>query len=100
MTEENKTRVTSPLPGDAAAGGSAAPLRSAETINKWVITPAGDLVYNGWYVIEKWRLMNWEDLILHLKSSKKWIDFNDFIPAYFQALQNAGVKKITIQTYY
>lgn len=70
------------------------------TFGKWTVEPCGDMVYNsGRYYIYDNQLAqdNW---ILHLMTSKGWIDWNDFIPAYLQALENARVQKVTIIAYY
>jgi hypothetical protein len=37
---------------------------------------------------------------LTVKFEKDWANMNDFIPAYFQALQNIGVKYLKIQSFY
>lgn len=77
-------------------------MKSKETMTfgKWTVEPCGDMIYDGGrYTIYDNRLA-WDEWILHLMSSKKWIDFNDFIPAYFQALQNAGIKELKIITSY
>jgi len=63
---------------------------------KWVVSPNGDLDYDNRYFIDHSRLS--EDWISHL-SEKGWIVFNDFIPAYLQALRNANQKTITIKVY-
>ena len=53
---------------------------------------------NGEYVIEHDRVSE-EDWIAHL-FTKQWNNWNDFIPAYFQALKNKGVQNISIITFY
>jgi len=66
---------------------------------KWKVYRNGDINFdNGYYFIDANRLKT-EDWILHLME-KGWVDMNDFIPAYFQALQNIGVKHIKIQSFY
>ena len=59
----------------------------------------GSLIFHNYYLIYAERLAEpfW---ILHLLSSKKWFDANTFIPAYFEACRRAGIKKVTILTYY
>ena len=77
-------------------------MRAKETMTfgKWKVEPCGDMIYDGGrYAIYDNQLER-ENWILHLMTSKKWIDFNDFIPAYLQALRNAGIKKVTMIAYY
>lgn len=38
---------------------------------------------------------NW---IQHMRE-KIWVDMNDFIPAYFEALRRRGIKELTIKIY-
>jgi hypothetical protein len=74
-------------------------LRKSMTFGKWHVALDGDLEYdNGRYYISADRLTenNW---IAHL-FEKAWIDWNDFIPAYFQALKNIGVQKTEILIHY
>lgn len=76
-------------------------LRPKETMTfgKWKVEPSGDMIYDGGrYAIYDNRL-TWDEWILHL-TSKGWIDWNDFIPAYLQALRNAGIQKLSILAYY
>lgn len=66
---------------------------------KWKVFKNGDIDFdNGRYFIDGNRLDH-EDWILHL-IEKDWANMNDFIPAYFQALQNIGVKYLKIQSFY
>lgn len=67
-------------------------------IGKWNVKKNGDMCYDGWYLIHANRLTK-EDWITHL-FEKRWIDFNEFIPAYFQALKNAGKEFVTIRIFY
>lgn len=62
----------------------------------WLVEPNGDMSNNG-YNIESYRL-NKEDWFLHLLN-KPWMDWNDFIPAYFQACCNAGIQNITMKMF-
>jgi len=39
------------------------------------------------------------DWFIHL-SGKRWIDWNEFIPAYIQALKHARIKEISFITEY
>jgi hypothetical protein len=68
-------------------------------IGKWDVKKNGDMEYDGGrYHIDAERLTedNW---ILHL-SEKGWIDFNEFIPAYFQALKNIGKEFVNVRVFY
>lgn len=66
---------------------------------KWKATVEGDLIYdNGKYSIYSYQVKD-DNLILHL-FSKNWINWNDFIPAYFQALRNLDIQKLNIKVYY
>ena len=63
---------------------------------KWVVSSNGDLDYDNRYFIDHTRLD--EDWIQHLME-KGWINFNDFIPAYIEALYRANKTEITIKLY-
>jgi poly-D-alanine transfer protein DltD len=65
---------------------------------KWEVKPDGEMVFDNYYEIGADELTE-KDWILHL-STKGWIDWNDFIPAYLKALKNAKIPKVTILTYY
>jgi hypothetical protein len=71
-----------------------APLNSAEKemdFGKWHVSETGDMCYdNGRYDIYDNQLTD-HDWILHM-FEKSWIDWNEFIPAYFKALKNAGIQ--------
>ncbi len=65
----------------------------------WIITPEGDLLHpSNDYIIEADRLEE-DDWVLHLMT-KGWMDFNTFLPVYFKALKNRGIKKLLIKTTY
>lgn len=65
---------------------------------KWKVSKSGDMVYDkGKYDIYHDQLS--KDWILHL-SGKVWIDWNEFIPAYLQALENAGIEYIKMRVFY
>jgi hypothetical protein len=65
----------------------------------WVVLKTGDMTYdNNRYDISSDQL-NEEDWILHLLK-KEWIDWNEFIPAYFYALSKAGIKSQIITISY
>ena len=73
--------------------------KHANTFGKWKVSKTGNMEYDkGRYSIEKNRLSE-DDWIAHL-FSKGWIDWNEFIPAYFQALKNADVQFITSRVFY
>lgn len=74
-------------------------MKAQKTFGKWKVEPNGEMNYDdGRYVIFGSDLEQ-DDWILHL-TSKGWIDWNDFIPAYLQALRNAGIQKLSILAYY
>ena len=65
---------------------------------KWSVSKSGDMLHDSGYPIYDHQLErdNW---IIHMLE-KDWVDFNDFIPAYFQALKNAGIKNKKVQVFY
>jgi dipeptidyl aminopeptidase/acylaminoacyl peptidase len=71
---------------------------------KWVVTKENDLIFTGedrgggTYIITRDRLTE-KDWISHLRS-KGWIDFNEFIYAYWCVLARLGVRTITIEVYF
>jgi hypothetical protein len=69
----------------------------SQTFGDWHVSINGDMCYKEYYFIDHKRLK--QDWILHLLDSKSW-DWNDFIPAYFQALTNAGIKELKIKIHY
>ncbi len=75
------------------------PISGHNQFGGWLVYPDGTLEHkqNG-YLIGANRLRN-DDWILHLLE-KSWVDMNDFIPAYFQAMRNAGIQHATIRFYY
>jgi hypothetical protein len=73
--------------------------RMAKKFGKWEVSKNGDLDFNnGRYFISADRLNN-DNWIAHL-FEKAWIDWNEFIPAYFQACKNAGIQKLQIKIHY
>lgn len=64
---------------------------------KWTVNKEGDIVFDGYYHIQKDRLQE-IDWIIHLMD-KTWFDFNEFMPIYMQAHFNAGIKEIKIKIY-
>lgn len=72
---------------------------NAKKFGKWKVSKKGDMNYqNGRYYISKEQL-NQDNWIAHL-FGKIWIDWNEFIPAYFQACKNAGIKSLNIKIFY
>lgn len=66
---------------------------------KWQVHLNGDMIYdNGRYEISSDRLDE-SDWVAHL-FGKGWIDWNDFIPAYFQACKNAEIQEVSLLIYY
>jgi hypothetical protein len=74
-----------------------APIRNRYKFGKWKVTKAGSLTHERGYSIPFNRLE--ENWIEHL-DSKAWIDWNEFIPAYLQALKNKGVKDLNLHFYH
>ena len=75
-------------------------IREAKTFGKWDVSLEGDLIYdNGRYPIYSDQVASENNWIAHL-FEKGWIDWNDFIPAYFQALKNLGIQKKEMLIYY
>lgn len=73
--------------------------KKAVKIGKWSVKINGTMQYDGGrYTITGKRLKE-DDWIAHL-FEKGWIDFNEFIPAYFQALKNSGQEFINIRVFY
>lgn len=73
--------------------------KKALKIGKWSVKINGTMQYDGGrYTITGKRLKE-DDWIAHL-FEKGWIDFNEFIPAYFQALKNIGQEFINIRVFY
>lgn len=72
--------------------------KAESQFGEWYVSKAGDMTYKGHYHIMAYRLTE-EDWIAHL-SEKNWINWNDFIPAYMQALKNAGIQFVNIRVHY
>lgn len=73
--------------------------KKAVTFGKWQVEPCGTMIYdNSRYLVEPSQLTD-DDLVLHL-FSKGWIDWNDFMPAYLQALKNIGVQTVGMKVFY
>jgi hypothetical protein len=73
--------------------------RNGFKFGDWVVSKSGDMDYkSGTYIISEDTLYqsNW---ILHM-SEKTWINMNDFIPAYLQAMKNAGLQYNVTKFYY
>lgn len=66
---------------------------------KWKVYQNGDIDFdNGHYFIDGSRLQD-EDWIYHLLE-KNWVNMNDFLPAYFQALKNIDIELIQVRSFY
>lgn len=66
-------------------------IKQESQFGKWHVSKSGDMTYdNGRYSIYDNQLKE-DDWISHM-FEKGWIDWNEFIPAYFQALKNAGIQ--------
>jgi hypothetical protein len=66
---------------------------------KWKVYQNGDIDFdNGYYFIDGSRLQD-EDWIYHLLE-KNWVNMNDFLPAYFQALKNIDIELIQVRSFY
>jgi len=65
---------------------------------KWTVSEKGEMSFDNWYDISAEDLAD-PDWILHL-SAKSWVNFNDFIPAYLQALSNKGTLYLVVQVRY
>jgi len=64
--------------------------QKAMQFGKWKVSRSGDMSHdNGRYIIYNDQLRD-NDWIAHM-FEKSWINWNEFIPAYFQALTNAGI---------
>ena len=74
------------------------PYKEKYVFGKWVVSKNGDMCHDNKYDIISSRLTE-ENWIIHL-SEKVWINWNEFIPAYLQALRNANIKKVTILSDY
>lgn len=74
-------------------------IKQESTFGKWHVSMSGEMTYNnGKYFIESSRLDK-ENWIAHL-FEKGGIDWNEFIPAYFQALKNAGIQRKNMLIFY
>lgn len=69
-----------------------------QTIKDWYIDKDGNLEHRptGYNIAAA--SLTQSDWISHMRQ-KAWCDLADFIPAYFLALEQAGVKQITIDLY-
>lgn len=74
-------------------------IQQESTFGKWHVSKSGDMNYdNGRYEIYDYQLTE-EDWIAHM-FEKGWIDWNEFIPAYFQALKNSNNQFQRIRIFY
>ena len=67
----------------------------------WSVYSNGDMSYdNGKYNIYAYKIKK-EDWIIHLIDKKlDWLNWNEFLPAYFQALKNIGIKYTQERVFY
>lgn len=65
--------------------------KKAARFGQWTVSKDGDMGHNSGYSIFAEQLTSNNRWIAHM-SEKRWIDWNEFIPAYFQALKNAGIQ--------
>lgn len=72
--------------------------KKALKVGKWEVNTKGSMLYDSYYAIPHNRLTE-EDWIAHL-FEKGWIDWNEFIPAYFQALKNADKEFVKVRVFY
>lgn len=97
MSEDDFIKLTYEMDGKHAYFEN--PKIKERTFGDWHVSEEGDMEFqDGRYFISSDRLTqdNW---ILHLMS-KKWINFNEFIPAYFHALNITGNTTITLRIKY
>lgn len=74
-------------------------IKEESKFGKWHVSESGDMTYNnGQYAIYDYRLED-DNWIAHM-FEKEWIDWNEFIPAYFQALKNAGIQFKSVRVFY
>lgn len=78
--------------------------KEAKNFGEWHVTESGDMIHTDYkYKIDGYRLVSKIDdnneWILHMMD-KKWVDMNDFIPAYFHALKNLDTQYVEIKTHY
>lgn len=90
------TQVNTPRPGVYLHS-----IRTKNTFGDWRVDAHGNMTFqNGRYNISAPRLnKKGNDWMLHL-FEKRWIVWDDFVPAYFQACRNAGIKEITMKIFY
>lgn len=74
-------------------------IKQESLFGKWYVSKVGDMFYNeDKYIIYSEQLTD-EDWIAHM-FEKGWIDWNDFMPAYFQALKNANIEFTRVRVFY
>ena len=70
-----------------------------QKFGKWEVSETGDMIWDGArYAIYDYQLTK-NDWFIHL-SGKRWIDWNEFIPAYIQALKHAGIREVSFISEY
>ena len=67
---------------------------------KWHVSITGDLSYDGdKYNIYEQQLEDNRDWLIHMMG-KQFVDWNEFMPAYLQALKNANIQLRMERIYY
>lgn len=71
----------------------------AHEFGKWSVDKIGNMEYDkGRYFIGKERLRE-DDWISHL-FEKGWIDWNEFVPAFFTACKINKIEHVTLRVFY
>ncbi len=65
----------------------------------WNISPDGELFHNTTRYQISAQELDKKDWILHMMG-KRWVNFNTFIPAYFEACRRAGIDTIKMISNY
>jgi len=68
--------------------------KTMKKFGKWIVESDGNMCYDDfyWIMADMLKENNW---MRHL-SEKAWINWNEFIPAYFYALSIIGCKRLEI----
>jgi len=87
--------LTKPSPGKYRYRAS-----GQNTFGDWEVDEKGNMEFKNYYFISAGRLnQKGNDWMLHL-FEKRWIVWDDFVPAYFQACRNAGIKEVQMKMFY
>jgi hypothetical protein len=74
-------------------------IKQRSVFGDWKVSKSGDMSYKkGIYNIYDYQLTQ-NDWIVHMLE-KEWVNWNDFMPAYFQACKNAGIQNKTELVFY